>query len=245
MSQGPFVRPLDQQSTPRIIADKLRQAIGHGELPAGTQLIEAELARQLGVSRGPLREGIQRLTQEGLVNSIRNRGVFVIEMNPANVRDMYLARGAVERAAVAQIQPGGDAAAASAALLSIVDTMALAVERKDDVESSEADMAFHQELVARAGSPRLNRMHQTLLTETRMCITALQETYRVSDDRVDEHRAIAEALATGPVELVDRLLLDHMDDALRRLTGNSALSPDAAAPSPDPPALRGSTSQRL
>jgi DNA-binding GntR family transcriptional regulator len=237
MSVGPgaepkphrFVQPLVQQSTPRIIADKLRQAIGHGELPAGAQLIEAELARQLGVSRGPLREGIQRLTQEGLLISIRNRGVFVIEMNAENVRDMYLARSAVERAAAAQIQTGRDAAGASAALLAIVDEMAVAGARRDDVESSEADMAFHRQLVARAGSPRLSRMHQTLLTETRMCITALQETYRVSDNRVAEHRAIAEALATGPPAKVDQLLIDHMDDALRRLTGGPVPQADVPA----------------
>ena len=51
-------------------------------MPPGAQLGEADLARELGVSRGPLREGIQRLTQEGLLVSIRNRGVFVIEMTP-------------------------------------------------------------------------------------------------------------------------------------------------------------------
>ena len=73
---------LTQESTPSIIADKLRQAIGHGELKPGAQLGEADLARKLGVSRGPLREGMQRLTQEGLLVSIRNRGLFVIDMTP-------------------------------------------------------------------------------------------------------------------------------------------------------------------
>jgi DNA-binding GntR family transcriptional regulator len=75
-----FIGPLVQESTPSIIAEKLRQAIAHGELKPGAQLGEAELARKLGVSRGPLREGMQRLTQEGLLVSIRNRGLFVIEV---------------------------------------------------------------------------------------------------------------------------------------------------------------------
>ena len=87
-----FIGPLVQESTPSIIAEKLRQAIAHGELKPGAQLGEAELARQLGVSRGPLREGMQRLTQEGLLVSIRNRGLFVIDMTPEDVRDMYSAR---------------------------------------------------------------------------------------------------------------------------------------------------------
>ena len=58
-----------QESTASIIANQLRQAIAQGHLTPGAQLGEAELARELGVSRGPLREGMQRLTQEGLLVS--------------------------------------------------------------------------------------------------------------------------------------------------------------------------------
>src|SRR5699024_9970523 len=53
-SDSEFIAPLAQESTPSIIADKLRQAIAHGHLETGAQLGEAELARRLGVSRGPL-----------------------------------------------------------------------------------------------------------------------------------------------------------------------------------------------
>ena len=52
-----FIGLLAQESTPSIIADKLRQAIGHGELKPGAQLGEAELARRFGVSRGPVARG--------------------------------------------------------------------------------------------------------------------------------------------------------------------------------------------
>jgi DNA-binding GntR family transcriptional regulator len=218
MSDTHFIEPLVQKSTPSIIADKLRLAIGHGELRAGAQLYEAELARELGVSRGPLREGIQRLTQEGLLISVRNRGVFVIEMTPENVRDMYVARGAVERAAAEQILHSGEAAQAASILLGVVDTMSEAGAEREVAKMSEADMQFHQNLVALARSPRLSRMHNTLLTETRMCITALEDSYRFSDDRVDEHREIAEALRAGDGPLADRLLLEHMEDAVRRLS---------------------------
>lgn len=212
-----FIEPIARESTPSIIADKLRQAIGHGELKAGTQLGEAELARALGVSRGPLREGMQRLTQEGLLVAVRNRGVFVVEMTPANVKDMYVARTAVERAAVEQILHG-DAWTAANTLLGVVTLMAEARERGDPNEVSNADIEFHELLVALAHSPRLTRMHKTLITETRMCIHALEETYGLSDVRVEEHRRIAEALRSGDAELTDRLLMAHMADALVRLS---------------------------
>lgn len=222
MAGGPhFIQPLERQSTPSIIADKLRRAIGHGELKAGQQLGEAELARRLGVSRGPLREGMQRLTQEGLLVAIRNRGLFVIEMTPENVRDMYLARTAVERAAAAQILRQ-DPHAAAGALHEVTDRMADAADRNDDRGIGEADIEFHQVLVSWAQSPRLSRMHRTLLTETRMCIHALDDTYAHSDERVAEHRGIAEALDRGDETLVDRRLIAHMDDAVARLTASRA-----------------------
>jgi DNA-binding GntR family transcriptional regulator len=209
-----YIEPLMQQSTPSIIADKLRQAIGHGELKPGAQLSEADLARKLGVSRGPLREGMQRLTQEGLLVSIRNRGLFVIEMTPDDVRDMYLAREAVERAAAHKILER-DHTAAGDELLQIVQQMA---EAPSPAEVSELDIRFHERLVQLACSPRLSRMHQTFITETRMCIHALDETYAASEVRGEEHRALADAIRSGDLKLTDELLIAHMDDAINRLT---------------------------
>jgi DNA-binding GntR family transcriptional regulator len=213
-----YIEPLMQQSTPSIIAEKLRQAIGHGELKPGAQLSEAELARKLGVSRGPLREGMQRLTQEGLLVSIRHRGLFVIEMTTADVRDMYLAREAIELAAAHKIIEG-DYVAAGDALLEIVEQMAAATTPAD---VSELDIAFHERLVQLADSPRLTRIHRTFITETRMCIHALDETYSASEVRGEEHRAVANAIKSGNLELTDQLLIAHMDDAIRRLNASDA-----------------------
>jgi DNA-binding GntR family transcriptional regulator len=210
-----YIEPLMQQSTPSIIADKLRHAIGHGELKPGAQLSEADLARKFGVSRGPLREGMQRLTQEGLLVSIRNRGLFVIQMTPDDVRDMYLAREAIERAAAHKILDG-DRTGAGDELLQFVEQMAGA---PSPAEVSELDIRFHERLVQLACSPRLSRMHQTFITETRLCIHALDETYAASEVRGEEHRALADAIRSGDRELTDELLIAHMDDAIDRLCG--------------------------
>jgi DNA-binding GntR family transcriptional regulator len=219
-----FIGPLAQESTPSIIADKLRQAIAHGELKPGAQLGEADLARKMGVSRGPLREGMQRLTQEGLLVAIRNRGLFVRDMTPDDVRDMYFAREAIERAAARKILDG-DHLAAGGELLQIVDKMAAA---DTPTEVSELDIAFHERLLQLARSPRLSRMHQTFITETRMCIHALDESYAKSEVRDQEHRALANAIRSGDRELTERLLTAHMDDAIHRLTHDTAV--DRAEP---------------
>ncbi|WP_265446687.1 GntR family transcriptional regulator [Flexivirga meconopsidis] len=211
------LEPVFRQSTAALVADRVRDAIERGDLPPGSQLGEAELARQLGVSRGPLREGLQRLTQEGLLLSIRNRGLFVIEMTPDRVRDMYVARQAVERAAAEQIHLD-DAPRAGAALMEITDTMRVTAAADDPSGVGAADIEFHDLLVRLAGSPRLSRMHRTLLTETRMGIHALDPTYEGDDVRVAEHRAIAQSFLDEDPAETDRLLQLHMADAVERLT---------------------------
>lgn len=216
-AEHPRLEPVVRESTAVMIADRVRDAIERGDLPPGAQLGEAELARQLGVSRGPLREGLQRLTQEGLLLSIRNRGLFVIEMTPERVRDMYIARQAVERAAAEQIHLGTPEEA-GAQLLEITDRMGATAAAADASGVGEADIAFHDLLVRLAGSPRLSRMHRTLLTETRMGIHALDPTYEGDDVRVAEHRAIAQSFVDREPAETDRLLQLHMADAVERLT---------------------------
>lgn len=211
-----LLTPVVQETTPALIARQLRRAIGQGELAPGEQLNEAELSRHLGVSRGPLREAMQRLTQEGLLTSIRNRGVFVIEVTDDDVRDMYLARSAVERAAAARVIELG-AASGGERLLEVAERMRQAAERDDTDALTEADVEFHALLVSLAHSPRLSRMHNTLMVETRMCITALENRYSSHIVRYDEHHEIARAIRDGDTEASDRLLVEHMDDAVARL----------------------------
>ncbi len=199
-----------------MIAARLRKAISEGELRAGAQLGEAELSRALGVSRGPLREGMQRLTQEGLLIAIRNRGLFVVELTTDDVQDIYVARAAVERAAARQIF-ARDPIGAARDLVAIVEEMASADRAGDTAAVGELDIDFHNQLVALAASPRLSRTHRTLLTESKMCIHAMQTTYPPPDERVPEHREIAEAFTLDDPAVVDGLIQTHMDDAVRRL----------------------------
>ncbi|WP_427894761.1 GntR family transcriptional regulator [Kribbella sp. GL6] len=210
-----YIEPLAQESTPSIIADKLRQAISHGEFKPGAQLVEADLARKLGVSRGPLREGMQRLTQEGLLVPIRNRGLFVIDMSPADIRDMYYAREAIEQAAALLILRDGDFETVGLDLHAIAERMKPV--RHDPAAVGEIDIQFHEHLVRASGSPRLVRMHRTSIIETRMCIHALEATYAADDDRYLEHRRIAAAIRDREVERTKELLSDHMQDAIERL----------------------------
>src|SRR4029077_9200468 len=93
--------------TPGLGADRLREGILDGTFPPRTQLSEVALSQQLSVSRGPIRDAMQRLLQEGPLRGARNRGVFVVARGPSDVRDIYLARSAVERPAASLVVSAG------------------------------------------------------------------------------------------------------------------------------------------
>jgi len=210
------LEPVARQSTAELIADQLRSAIMYGVFAPGTQLGEAELAARFAVSRGPLREAMQRLVQEGLLRGERHRGLFVIDLSSDDVRDVYLARLAIERMSCQLIMSGnrGEAVARlSEALLNLVT----AAESRDRNAMSDADQAFHRTLVSCAGNSRLERMAQTLLVETRMCLAALQEHYPEPDELVTEHRALVDAISDGDEKLLLGLIEAHMLESIERL----------------------------
>lgn len=212
--------PLQQETTPTVIARQLREAIAVGQFAPGQQFLETSLAKSLGVSRGPLREAMQRLTQEGLLVSQRNRGLFVMELGQSAVRDIYLARGAVERAAVEHLISVGRNAEATS-LIELADQMESYRDAPTGDEVSLLDMNFHERLVELSSSPHLRRMHRTLLTEVRMCLANMQATYTSIDERVTEHRTLAEAIIAGETARAVDLLRGHMDDGIRRLLGGA------------------------
>lgn len=216
------IEPVDRESTAGIISRRLREAIMSGSLPPGTQLGEADLAARFEVSRGPLREAMQRLVQEGLLRSEPHRGLFVIELEPGDVYDIYAARTAVEQAAALRILRG-DHAGAAERLQRIHDEMQAAADAGDDAALGDADLRFHELLVHISGSRRLVRMSRTLLVETRMCLSALQRTYELSSDRLTEHAKIIDALRSGDRDHVLHLLEAHMEDAVQRLAPGTSL----------------------
>src|SRR5579871_3491091 len=102
--QAPSFRPLRHDAY-----DALREAILLGRLMPGARIVEAEVARQMGISRGPIREAVRQLEQDGLVEYQPRRGVVVIELTRERIYDAYAVRANLEgfaaRLAVPRITP--------------------------------------------------------------------------------------------------------------------------------------------
>ncbi|MDP8957981.1 MAG: GntR family transcriptional regulator [Actinomycetota bacterium] len=211
--------PLEAEPTTSIIARRIRDAIASGALPPGTRLTEMHLARQLQVSRGPLREALQRLVQEGLLKNRRNQGVAVISLSSEDVADVYLARMACERTAALRIL-GSGASDWSKRLRSALDRLEAAAATGDWEATMWADLAFHEQLVESSGSARLLRMFRTLMVETALCVRALQSRYKDAGELVAEHQVLFQELEGGQPDALMRVIEEHMRDAAERLGGS-------------------------
>ena len=89
-------------STADMLAQELRRLINNGSLQDGDRLVERDLASRFSVSRIPLREAIQQLQREGLVEVYRNRGAVVKTLSVTDVDEIYQLRALMEGEAIFQ-----------------------------------------------------------------------------------------------------------------------------------------------
>jgi DNA-binding GntR family transcriptional regulator len=211
---------LEGRPTAQLIADHLREHIIQGTFRPGQQINESVLAGQLSTSRGPVREALQRLTQEGLLVSLRNRGVFVKELTIDDIREIYAVREAVEKAS-AEILLTARHSQIDRTWQSLKEIVAEMANREssDWQEISRLDMQFHTSFVAGTRNSRLMRIYDTLAAETRMCIHNLRVSYPRVDVLVREHQEILDMLRLGDNEGLQRAISNHMRKAVDDLNG--------------------------
>src|SRR5699024_4898390 len=156
--------------TPTRIAAALRDHICKGALSPGAKLSEETIAAEFEVSRNTLREAFTVLVGEDLVHKVPNRGVFVIDPGPHDVREVYQTRRFLEPAAIlwGQLTPE-----LSEQFLHIADQTRRGVAQEDLEALEVADREFHMAVVALAGSVTLSATIDRLLTQLRLTFTGL------------------------------------------------------------------------
>jgi DNA-binding GntR family transcriptional regulator len=238
---------VERRSTTDQVLHELRAAIVAGRIPPREPLPEVALAHTFGTGRSAIREALRTLVQEGLVVSELNRGAYVKQLSTEDVIDVYRARTAIEVAAVHVAQERAkapDLTALRAAQARIVATCRAG--NGDESPSREliaADIDFHRDLVALAGSPRLSRAHEPLAAESQMLLN-WHPVYSVSD-YASEHQELLDALqdeAADAGEAVRAHLILTVDlisqEAQRyatRLASAGGLMPDGAPESATEP----------
>ncbi len=172
------------------IVEQLRHEVLSGEIAEGQSLREQHLASRFGVSRGPIRDALLQLTQEGLLIGQPNRGVKVGRGPSQSVQPLVVdTRRRIELFALDAIfdHLGPDD---FAELKEIVERFRLACEKGSLPDLVRHDMALHRWIVERAGEPDLSALWLTTVMRMRLRYSrheSLMESYA-------EHRAIVEAI---------------------------------------------------
>ena len=91
---------LDYRTLRENVADEIRMKILNGDMKPGDKIIEQELASEFGISRGPVREALRQLEQEGMVEYSRNVGCSVKHIGMDDVYEIYYMRANYEMMAV-------------------------------------------------------------------------------------------------------------------------------------------------
>ncbi len=197
------------------VAAALRNQLLDGALRPGQVLRDTVLADEFGVARPTIRAAVQVLANDGLVVRDRGRSARVPVFGPTDVADLYTARAAIEEAAVDLIERR-----ATPPLQLLADSLGRLQALSPDAawrHVVDADVDFHESLVAAAASPRLLRLFQGLANETRLVIALQRALYESVDELVDEHRRILDALRRNRFDACRRLLREHFDHSVRAL----------------------------
>jgi DNA-binding GntR family transcriptional regulator len=177
----------------RLAADRLEKLIVAGRLLPGQRINEMVLAREFGISRGPVREGLRHLALRGLVEFVANKGAYVRAVDARAMLEIYDLRSvltghacklAAERCTPDELE----------AFERSVNDMDACVKRGDVAEYYKLNLAFHDLLVGVAGGGRLATFTDTLANEAnlfrRVSLGSPQEMAASNA----EHRAIVEAI---------------------------------------------------
>ena len=214
----PTLEPLAAPPTlTEATADLLRERILSGIFRPGTRLVEAEIARQLGISRGPVREAIAILCAEGLAREDPRRSASVTQLTVDDVREIYEVRAALEGEAARRLCALGDDASI-VKLRCILEELRDAARRSDRLRFSQLDLQLHEELCRLAGNTRLLKVWAnqvgTLRALVRLEVTTQHETL---EPLLADHELLIDEIATGEPDRASAACRRHATEALERV----------------------------
>ena len=205
---------LGRTSTAERVSDILRSRIADGFFPPGTRLSEDSIGGALGVSRNTLREAFRLLTHERLLVHELNRGVFVRMLTVEDVEDIYRTRRLVECAVVRGL---GEPPYAVERLAEAVAEGQRSAHEGDWKGVSTANIHFHRELVALAGSARTDELMRSVFAELRLAFHVVDNPRELYEPYLARNVLMLRTLQRGERDEAERMLVEYLDDSLGRM----------------------------
>ena len=210
----------EKESLSEQIANELKRQIGEGEIPPGTHVKEAEIADSLGISRAPVREAINLLLSEGILEKEPYRGVFVYVPSKEDRENILEARILVETYAVDKLAKHSDP--------DTLDNLERLIEKIQNEAKSKRcdwrklmvlDMAFHETLCKSSQNELLVSIWKSLMLKQRVIFMMDCANGGRIDIIADEHVQIYDALASNNVSEAKALLLKHINSCVDSYPG--------------------------
>jgi DNA-binding GntR family transcriptional regulator len=199
-----------------VVLQELRSALASGVLMPGQQLVQEDLAAELGVSRVPIRESLKILEGEGHVTYHPNRGYFVTELSATDLSELYRIREILEAEALTR----------AVARLSDTDLREIgeilgdvnAAAASGDIDAlTQANRAFHLSIVELSGMNRLNRLIRQLWDASDIYRTVYFREESNRERIFAEHQEIFAALKARDAQALIRAQNHHREQAVEVL----------------------------
>jgi DNA-binding GntR family transcriptional regulator len=214
--------PRDATALVRTVRDRLRLAIVQMEIPEGTRLNQVQVAKQLGVSRMPVRAAIMDLLAEGLLEPIGSGGVVVRTLSERDMRGVYEVRMALESQAVRHVAERRPASG----LARVEKVLADHRSQVADYDASQllvVDREFHSALLDATENPHFRRAIVPLWSVIERAMFEMLSVPEIVARAWNEHEQIAAACRAGDPDRAERVLRQHLvqatDDLARVMPG--------------------------
>jgi DNA-binding GntR family transcriptional regulator len=201
--------PPVQRTLRNDVYEAIRRALISGELKPGERINEAEISRQMQISRAPIREAIRQLEQEGLLVNLPRRGTFVVSLTRADVEEVYTLRADIERRAVEQAIHHLNEAQYDT-LENLYQQMLRAAEAGDLTELLEMDIQLHRTIIEAANWPRLRKIWESLQPQALTLYTLLTVSEWSPLVHAQRHEPLLAALRSGDAVAAGNAIHDHI-----------------------------------
>lgn len=184
-------------SNSRRALKELRELIFTGELPAGSDHLEAELAQRLGMSRTPVREAALTLESQGLLELRPRKGVRISPVSVDDMREIYDVLTQLESLAAERAAQSGYTEEDLRPLEQAITDMTSAIEKNDLKAWAAADEAFHRQLVILGKNKRVVTIFETLSDQVRRARATTLFARPLPTKSNEDHRAVYQAILAG------------------------------------------------
>lgn len=210
---------LDHRTLSDDVAQIIRKMILNGELLAGERINQAHLAEKLNISRGPIREALKLLQNEGLIKHETNKGTFVATLSKEDAFEIYTLRALLEGKA-AQLALPHLKEMDFMKLEDLLDDFYQAMIEKNLEKQAQCDILFHSTIVKASKHNRLINIHKHLDTQVgAMYLTMANQVPLRVEQVVENHRILLNSLRTKDCKEIQEKFSGHYTDALKDLSG--------------------------